>query len=87
VAGLFRVGFLNVDRLRNKLMTKDFLDLLGCHDIFEIVESWLGLQVCDIKGYTSYSKGRRKIAKYGRNPGRFVVHIIQDISKRVTEIS
>jgi hypothetical protein len=76
-----RAGFLNVEGLRNKLVTKDFLGLLGCHDIFGTAESRLGLEVCDIKVYTSHLKGRRKIAKYGRDLGGPVVYITQDINK------
>jgi hypothetical protein len=87
VTGLLRVGTLNVEGLRNKLATKGFLDLLGCNDIFGIAESWFGLEVCDIKGYISYSNGRRKTAKYGRNPGGLAVYITQDISTRITDIS
>jgi hypothetical protein len=86
VAGLLSIGFFNVEGLRSKLATKDFLDLFGCNDIFGITESWLGLEVCDIMGYTSQSKGRCKIAKCGRNLGGLAVYITQDISTRITEI-
>jgi hypothetical protein len=35
----------------------------------------------------SYSKGRSKTAKYGRDQKGLAVYITQDISKRVIEIS
>jgi hypothetical protein len=42
VAGLLRVGLLNLEGLRNKLVSKDFFDPLGYHAIFGTAERWLG---------------------------------------------
>jgi hypothetical protein len=86
VASQFKVGFWNVEGLKSKVGSKDFLDVLCYHDIFGIAESWAGLEVYEIKGFNSYSKGRSKVAKFGRNPGGLVVYIREGISKRVTEI-
>jgi hypothetical protein len=49
VAGLLRVGFIYVKGVRDKLMAKDVLGLLVCHNIFGIADSWLGVEFCDIK--------------------------------------
>lgn len=70
-----------MEGLRNKLVNKYFLDLLGCLDIFGITESWLGREVREIKGYISYLKERCKIAEYGKKAGG------QDISNRGIAIS
>jgi hypothetical protein len=72
--------------LKSKVCSKDFLDVLWKHDIFGIAESWAGLEVFEINGFISFSKGRTKVAKFGRNPGGLVVYIGDGISKRVTEI-
>jgi hypothetical protein len=45
-----------------------------------------GLEVYEINSFISYSKGMSKVTKFGRNPGRLVVHIREGISKRVAEI-
>jgi hypothetical protein len=42
VAGLFKVGFWNVERLRSKVGSKDFLNVLWDDDIFGIAECWAG---------------------------------------------
>jgi hypothetical protein len=47
----------------------------------------LPLEVYEINGFISFSKGRTKVAKFGRNPGGLVVYIGEGISKRVTEIA
>jgi hypothetical protein len=44
VAGLLKMGFLNIEGLRSKLGSSDFLNLLRAHDIFGIAESWAGLE-------------------------------------------
>jgi hypothetical protein len=38
VAGLLKIGFLNVEGLRKKVGNKDFFDLLGDHDVFRSAE-------------------------------------------------
>jgi hypothetical protein len=86
VVGVLKIGFLNIEGLRNKLGTTDFLDLLRAQDILGIAESWAGLETYNISGYTSYFKGRCKISKFGRNPGVLAVYIKDDISKGVKEI-
>jgi hypothetical protein len=85
VAGQFKVGFWNVEKLRRKVCSKDFLDVLWDHDIFGIAESWEGPEVYEINGFICYSKGRTKVTKSGTNPGGLVVYIEEGISKRVTK--
>jgi hypothetical protein len=41
------------------------LDLLGCHDVFGIAGSWLGLEVCDIKVYRITQKEEVKLQNMG----------------------
>jgi hypothetical protein len=84
---LFEIGFWNVEGLRRKVGNKHFLDVRCDHDIFGIAESWAGLEVFEINGFISYSKGRSRVAKLGRNPAGLVVYIRKRISERVTEIS
>jgi exonuclease III len=86
VAGVLKIGFLNIEGLQNKLGTTDFLDLLRVQDILGIAESWAGLETYNISGYTSYFKGRCKISKYGRNPGGLAVYIKDDISEGIKVI-
>jgi hypothetical protein len=57
------------------------------HDIFGIAECWAGLEVYEINGFICFSKGRTKVAKFGRNPGGLVVYIREGIIKRFTEIT
>jgi hypothetical protein len=87
VAGQFKVGFWNVEGLRSKVCSKHFLDVLWNHDIFGIAECWAGLEVYEINGFISFSKGRTKVAEFGRNPEGLVVYIGEGISKRVTEVT
>jgi hypothetical protein len=87
VAGQFKIRFWIVEGLRSKVGSKEFLDVLWDHDIFGTAESWAGLEVYEINGFISYSKGRTKVMRFGRNPGGLVVYIRQGISKRVTEIA
>jgi hypothetical protein len=87
VAGSCKVGFINIEGLKRKINNNDFLDLLKTNDVFGLVESWAGFEVCNIKGYTSYIKERNKIARFGRNPGRLVVYVKNSISKKVIEKS
>jgi hypothetical protein len=87
VAGQFKVGFWNEKGLRSKVCSKDFSDVLWNHEIFGIAESWAGLEVYEINGFISFSKGRTKVTKFGRNPGGLVVYIREGISKQVTEIA
>jgi hypothetical protein len=86
VAGVLKIGFLNIEGLRNKLGTTDFLDLLRAQDILGIAESWAGLETYNISGYTSCFRGRCKISKFGRNPGGLAVYNKDYISKGVKEI-
>jgi hypothetical protein len=86
VAGVLKIGYLNIEGPHSKLGTTDFLDLLRAQNIFAIAESWAGLEPYNISGYTSYFKGRCKISKFGRNPGGLAVYIKDDISKGVKEI-
>jgi hypothetical protein len=65
VAGPPRIGFLDIEGLRNKLGNNDFLALLAAHDVFGITESWAGFEKSDVRGYVGYVKGRGKIAKFG----------------------
>jgi hypothetical protein len=87
VAGKFKVGFWNVEGLKSKVCSKDFLDVSVIMMFFVIAESWAGLEVYEINDFISFSKGRTKVAKFGRNPGGLVVYIGEGISKRVTEIT
>jgi hypothetical protein len=87
VAGQFKVGFWDVEGLKSKVCSKDFLHVLWNHDIFGIAESWAGLEVYEINGFISFSKGRTKVEKFRRNPGGLVVYIGGGISERVTEIA
>jgi hypothetical protein len=84
--GVLKIGFLNIEGLRSKLGTIDFLDLLRGLDILGIAESWAGLETYNISGYTSHFKGRGRISKYGRNPGGLAVYIKDEISKGFIEI-
>jgi hypothetical protein len=76
-----------VEGLRSKVCSKDFLDVLWDHDIFGIADSWAGLEVYEINVFISFSKGRTKVTKSGRNPGGLVVYIREGICKRITEIA
>jgi hypothetical protein len=61
--------------------------LLRSQDVFVIAESGARFETYKINGYTSYFKGRFKVAKYDRNPRGLMVYIREDdISRRVTEI-
>jgi hypothetical protein len=60
--------------------------LLAAHDIFGISESWTGCEKFDVRGYTSFVKGRGRIVKFGRNPGGLMVYIKDNINNRVKEI-
>jgi hypothetical protein len=42
VAGLLKIGFWNVEGLRSKIGSKDFVHVLSEHDTFGITESWGG---------------------------------------------
>jgi hypothetical protein len=44
VAGTLKIGFFNIEGLRNKLGDTDFLNLLGSQEIRGIVESWAVLE-------------------------------------------
>jgi hypothetical protein len=57
------------------------------HDLFGTAESWAGFEDFGINGYISYSKGRSKTAKFGRNQGGLVIYIREGINDMVTEIS
>jgi hypothetical protein len=83
VAGLLKVRFINIEGLKNN---KDFLDLLKINYAFGLEESCTGFEICNIKGYTSYIKGRNKTARFGTNPGALVVYVKNSISKKVIEI-
>jgi hypothetical protein len=74
VAGSLEIGLKNIEGLKRKINNKDFLDLLKANDIFGLAESWARFETCNIKGYTSYIKGRNKTARFRRNP-RLVVLI------------
>ena len=49
-AGTLRIGFINIEGLKNKFQHKDFLDLLKINDVFGIAESWAGLEKYEIRG-------------------------------------
>jgi hypothetical protein len=49
VAGVLKIGFLNIEVLHNKLGTTEFLDLLRAQDILGTAESWAGLETYNIK--------------------------------------
>jgi hypothetical protein len=51
VGGPLKIGFLNIEGLKNKLGNNDFLALLEAHDIFGIAESWAGFKKFDVRGY------------------------------------
>jgi hypothetical protein len=86
VTGALKIGFLNIEALRNKLGTTNCLDLLRSQDILGIAESWTWLETYNFSGYTSYFKGRCNISKFGRNPGGLAVYIKGDFSKGVKEM-
>jgi hypothetical protein len=69
VAGSLEVGFINIDGLKRKINNKNFLDLLKTNYAFGLAESSTGFETYNIKGYTSYIKGRNKTASFGRTPG------------------
>jgi hypothetical protein len=60
VAGPQKIGFLNIEGLKNKLGNNDFLALLAACDIFGIAEIWAGFDKFDVGGCISYVKGRGK---------------------------
>jgi hypothetical protein len=63
-----------------------FLNLLRSPDILRIAESWEGLEIYKVSGYTIYFKGRCKTAKYGRNARGLAVYMKNDFGKCVKEI-
>jgi hypothetical protein len=51
VAGLLKIGFWNVEGLRSKIGSKDFVHVLSEHNTFGITESWGGFEVFEINLY------------------------------------
>jgi hypothetical protein len=68
MTSLLKVAFWNVEGLRSKLENKDFLDFVSDHYIIGVAESWTGPEVFENHRFISYSKGRLRAARYGRNP-------------------
>lgn len=60
--GALRVGCINIVGLRSKINNKDLFDLLKTNYVSGLVESWdrFDRPSYDVKGYSSYIKGRNK---------------------------
>jgi hypothetical protein len=87
VAGSLEVGCINIEGLKRKINNKDFLDLRKTIDVCGLAESWARFEIDNMKGYTSYIKGRNKTARFGRNTGRLVVYVKNSIGKKVIGIA
>jgi hypothetical protein len=68
VAGVLRVGFINIEELKNKINNKGFLYPLKTNYIFGIAESWTGLNM---------------IAIFGRNASGMVMCVKNSISRNL----
>jgi hypothetical protein len=75
-----------MEGLRSKLRNKDFLDFVSDHDIIGVAESSVGPEVFEIHGLISYSKGRLRTARYGRNRGGLAIFAREEISRLIMDI-
>lgn len=83
MAGLLKIGFLNVEGLRKKVGNKDFLDLLGDHDVFRSAEL---CRIWSLWGKDQKVAWKEK-AKFSRNLGGLVDYVREGLDNRVTKMS
>jgi hypothetical protein len=87
VARALTVVFINIEGLKSKINNENFSDLLQTNHVFDLAESWAGFETYNIKGYTSYIKGRNEITRFRRNLGGLVVYVKNSIRKKCIETS
>jgi hypothetical protein len=69
VAGILRVGFINIEGLKIKSQNRNCSGLLEQNKMLGTAESWIGLGKCEIRAYKTFNKSRRKLIRHRRNPG------------------
>ena len=84
-----KIGCLNIGgNAKLKCLCPEITQIVNDHDIFVILESWLGPDdSCpNINGYTNFRSERKKEWKARRNSGGIIIYIRKNIAKGVTKI-
>lgn len=84
-----KIGCLNIGgNARVKCLSDSVIEQIQGHDIFIIVESWLGKNDnCPaIHGYMNYRSERKRKCKAKRDSGGILVYYRQDIGKGIQKI-
>ena len=84
-----KIGSLNIGgNAKVKCLCPDVVEIVNSHDIFVILESWLGADdSCPhMDGFLNFRSERKKKCKARRNSGGIIVYIRKNIAKGVTKI-
>ena len=85
-----KIGCLNIGgNAKMKCTTPDIIDIIKRHDIFIVIETWLGSQdACpQIKGYMNFCSERKKKCKAKRNSGGLIIYYRQELGKGVCKLA
>jgi hypothetical protein len=74
VAGILRVGFINIEGLNSISQNRNYSGLLEQNKMLVTAESWIGLQKCEIRRYKTSNRSRCKLTRHRRNPGGLVIY-------------
>jgi len=74
VAGILRVGFINIEGLKSISQNRNCSGLLEQNKMLVTAESWIGLEKCEIRGYTTSNKSKCKLTRHRRNSGGLVIY-------------
>ena len=84
-----KIGSLNIGgNAKVKCTCPDVVEIVNSHDIFVILESWLGSDdICPyIDGFLNFRSERKKKRKARRHSGGIIVYIRKSIAKGVQKI-
>ena len=84
-----KIGCLNIGgNARVKCFSDDITEIIKSHDIFIIVESWLGKNdnCPKINGFMNYRNERKRKCKARRDSGGMLIYYRQDIGKGVQKV-
>ena len=84
-----KIGCLNIGgNAKVKCLSPDIIQIVNSHDIFLILESWLGPddRCPHINGFTNFRSERKKKCKARRNLGGIIVYVRKEIARGVIKL-